>query len=79
MTWTQVYSPINGSILGSALVAAVPVVLLLGLLAFLHVRAHWAALLGLATALGIATLAYGMPAKLAPGVQGYLERWRRGP
>jgi len=65
MTWTQVYSPINGSILGSALVAAIPVVVLLGLLAFLHVRAHWAALLGLAAAISIATLAFGMPAKLA--------------
>jgi lactate permease len=65
MTWTQVYSPVNGSLLASALVAAIPVVVLLGLLAFLHVRAHWAALLGLATALAIAVLVYGMPAKLA--------------
>jgi lactate permease len=65
MTWTQVYSPVNGSILGSALVAAIPVVVLLGLLAFFHVRAHWAALLGLATALSIAVLVYGMPAQLA--------------
>lgn len=51
MTWTQVYSPVNGSLLASALVAAIPVVVLLGLLAFFHVRAHWAALLGLAIAL----------------------------
>jgi lactate permease len=65
MTWTQVYSPVNGSLLASALVAAIPVVVLLGLLAFFHVRAHWAALLGLATALSIAILVYGMPAKLA--------------
>jgi len=65
MTWTQVYSPVNGSILGSALVAAIPVVVLLGLLAFFHIRAHWAALLGLASAIGIAVLVFGMPAKLA--------------
>jgi len=65
MTWTQVYSPVNGSILGSALVAAIPVVVLLGLLALLHIRAHWAALLGLASAIGIAVLVYGMPAKIA--------------
>ena len=65
MTWTQVYSPVNGSLLASALVAAIPVVVLLGLLALFHVRAHWAALLGLATALAIAVLVYGMPAKLA--------------
>ncbi|HZF09507.1 MAG TPA: L-lactate permease [Thermoanaerobaculia bacterium] len=65
MTWTQVYSPVSGSLLGSALVAAIPVVVLLGLLAFLHVRAHWAALLGLATSLAIAIFVCGMPAKLA--------------
>jgi lactate permease len=64
MTWTQVYSPL-GNIFGSALVAAIPVVVLLGLLALLHVRAHWAALLGLASALSIAILVFGMPAKLA--------------
>jgi lactate permease len=64
-TWTQVYSPVNGSLLGSALVAALPVVVLLGLLAFAHVKAHWAALLGLATSLAIAILVYGMPARLA--------------
>src|SRR3954469_15925054 len=65
MTWTQVYSPVGGSVFGSALVAAIPVVVLLGLLAFLHVRAHRAALVGLATALAIAILVYGMPARMA--------------
>jgi len=65
MTWMQVYSPVNGSLLASALVAALPVVVLLGLLAFFHRRAHWSALLGLATALAIAILVYGMPARLA--------------
>jgi lactate permease len=65
MTWTQVYSPVNGSLLGSALVAALPVVVLLGLLAFLRVRAHWAAVLGLAAALAVAILVFGMPARLA--------------
>src|SRR5690349_5515961 len=65
MTWTQVYSPVSGSILGSALVAAIPVVVLLGLLAIFHARAHWAALVGLATAVAIAVLVYGMPAQMA--------------
>ncbi|HEY4575026.1 MAG TPA: L-lactate permease [Thermoanaerobaculia bacterium] len=65
MTWTQVYSPVGGSVFGSALVAAIPVVVLLGLLAFLHVRAHRAALVGLVTALAIAILVYGMPARMA--------------
>src|SRR5688572_20192663 len=64
MTWTQVYTPL-GNLLLSTLVAAIPVVVLLGLLAFFHVRAHVAALIGLATALAIAVFVYGMPARLA--------------
>ena len=65
MTWSQGYSPVAGSIGLSALVAALPVIVLLGLLAFGHVRAHWAALAGLATSLGVAVLIFGMPPVLA--------------
>ncbi|HMM36571.1 MAG TPA: L-lactate permease [Thermoanaerobaculia bacterium] len=65
MTWTQIYTPVAGNLLLSALVAALPVVVLLGLLAFFHVKAHKAALLGLATSLGVAIFVYGMPTKLA--------------
>ncbi|MBZ5726355.1 MAG: L-lactate permease [Acidobacteriia bacterium] len=65
MTWSQVYSPVAGSIALSALVAALPVVVLLGLLAFGHVRAHWAALAGLATSVGVAMAIFGMPPELA--------------
>jgi lactate permease len=64
MNWTQVYNP-AGNLLLSALIAAIPVVVLLGLLAFFHVRAHIAALIGLASALLVAILIYGMPTKLA--------------
>jgi lactate permease len=64
-TWSQVYTPVGGSLLLSVLVAALPVVVLLGLLAFAHVRAHWAALAGLAASLAIAIAVYGMPSKLA--------------
>ena len=64
MTWTQAYFPL-GNIFLSALVAAIPVVVLLGALAFFHMKAHWAALLGLATALIIALVAYRMPANMA--------------
>jgi lactate permease len=64
MTWSQNYDPL-GSLPLSALVAAVPVVLLLGLLAFWHVRAQIAALAGLVAALGIAIGVYGMPAGMA--------------
>ena len=63
MTWTQVYTPL-GSLLLSALVAALPVVVLLGLLALFHVKAHIAALAGLATSLLIAIVVYGMPVEL---------------
>ncbi len=63
--WTQVYAPIADNILISALVAALPVVLMLGLLAIFRVKAHWAALTALATSLCIAILVYGMPSKLA--------------
>ena len=65
MSWTQVYTPVGNSLLLSALVAAIPVIVLLGLLAGFHIRAHIAALAGLATALIIAIAIYGMPVKLA--------------
>jgi lactate permease len=64
MTWTQIYIPL-GNLYFSALIAALPVIVLLGTLAFTHVKAHVAALLGLATALGIALTVYHMPAPLA--------------
>jgi lactate permease len=69
MPWSQIYTPV-GNLLLSALVAALPVVVLLGLLAFWHVRAHWAALAGLAAALIVAMFVYGMPVKLALAAAG---------
>jgi len=69
-TWNQVYMPVQGSLLFSALVAALPVVVLLGLLAFAHAKAHVAALCGLAASLLIAILVYGMPATLALAAAG---------
>jgi lactate permease len=70
MTWTQVYTPL-GSLSLSALVAAIPVVVLLGALAFFHVKAHVAALLGLLLALGIAVGVYGMPLSMAGASAAY--------
>ena len=64
MTWAQSYDPL-GHLGVSALVACLPVVLLLMLLAVFRMRAHWAALIGLATALATAIGVYGMPAELA--------------
>ncbi len=65
MPWTQVYSPVAGNVFLSALVASIPVVVLLGLLAFFHMRAHLAALIGLASSLLIAIVIYHMPVSLA--------------
>ena len=70
MTWSHDYNPL-GHLLVSALVAAVPVVVLLGLLAFWHVRAQIAALAGLATAAVIAVGVYHMPVQLAVLAAGY--------
>lgn len=64
MNWTQTYTPL-GNLLLSALIAAIPVIVLLGLLAFFHMRAHLAALIGLASAMLVAIVVYGMPTKLA--------------
>ncbi|HEX2855536.1 MAG TPA: lactate permease LctP family transporter [Opitutaceae bacterium] len=70
MHWSQSYSPFGG-IGVSALVAALPVVTLLALLAFFHVRAHLAAVASLIVALVVAVFAYGMPASLALASAGY--------
>jgi lactate permease len=64
MNWTQIYNPL-GNLLVSALVASLPVVILLGLLAFFHIRAHLAAIAGLAISLIVAITVYGMPTSLA--------------
>ena len=63
MTWTQVYTPVAGNLFVSALVAAIPVILLLGALAFFHVKAHVAAVLGLAAALAVAVFVYDITVK----------------
>jgi lactate permease len=70
MIWSQNYAPLGG-IGSSALVAAVPVVTMLALLAFWHVRAHRAAAVGLLLAAGVAMGVYGMPASLTVAAAGY--------
>jgi len=60
MPWNQAYDP-AGQWLVSTLLAALPVFVLLGTLAFLKLKAHWAASLGLLSALFIALVVFGMP------------------
>ena len=63
-TWTQVYDPFGHWWL-STLVAALPIIVLFGLLAGLRVRPHLCALAGAATAVLVAVLAFHMPFGLA--------------
>ena len=62
--WSQVYDPF-GNMLLSALVAAIPVFVLLGAIGIFEIRAHIAAALGLLAALLVAIVGYGMPAGTA--------------
>ena len=64
MTWTQNYDPFGHWLL-STLVAALPVVVLLGALAVFRIKAHFAALLGLATSMLVSVVLFGMPAKMS--------------
>jgi lactate permease len=63
MPWQQNYDPLHGPL--STVVAALPLVILLGLLALRRVPAYMAALAGLAAALVVAVAIIGMPASMA--------------
>jgi lactate permease len=64
MNWTQVYDPLGAWWL-STIVAALPILALLALLAVLQIKPHWAALAGAMTALACASFVFGMPLALA--------------
>ena len=68
--WTQRYDPL-GNVVLSTIVAAVPVVVLLGSIALLKIRIHYAALLGLAVAVAIAIGIYKMPVSAASATTAY--------
>jgi lactate permease len=61
-SFTQHYTPVADNVLLSALVAALPIVVLLGLF---RVKAHVAALAGLAASLLVAIVVFGMPVSTA--------------
>lgn len=64
MIWTQNYNPLHNAVL-STLLAALPLLVLLGAIAFARMKAHLAALLGLGTILVVAVAVFGMPWKFA--------------
>jgi len=65
MPWIQTYTPVAGSLGMSALVAAIPLVVIFICLAVLKMKAHKAGPLAVASAIAIAIAVWGMPAKLA--------------
>ena len=64
MVWTQVYDPLHSWLL-STLVAALPILVLFGLLAGLKLPPHWCAIAAAATAVLVAVTVFGMPLPLA--------------
>ena len=71
--WPQVYDPF-GSMVLSTLVAAIPIVVLLGAIGLFHMKAHYAAGLGLVASLAVAIVGFGMPVRHGEHVGGL---WRR--
>ena len=70
MPWPQPLDPLGNPWLSTG-VAAIPVVLLLGLVASGRMKVGFAALLALAAALGVALFAFRMPTPAALGAAGY--------
>ena len=64
MNWVQVYNPLNNMLL-SALVAAIPLLLVLYMLGIRRAKGHQAALLGTGSAIVVAIVVWGMPVSMA--------------
>ena len=63
-TWLQNYDPLNNAFL-STLLAALPIIILLGSIALFKIKIHFAALFGLLIAILVAVFVYRMPAATA--------------
>ena len=63
-TWLQNYDPLNNAFLSTVL-AALPVIILLGSIAMFRIRIHFAALFGLLIAVLVAVFVYRMPVSAA--------------
>ncbi|GEO15423.1 L-lactate permease [Microvirga aerophila] len=68
--WSQVYNPFGSAVI-STIVAALPIVCLLGLIAFAKMQAHIAAVITLVLSLVIAIFAFGMPSMMALEAAGF--------
>lgn len=69
MVWSQGYNPLGSAVL-STLVAAIPIIVLLGLIAGGKVQAHIAAIIALVAAFLVAVVAFHMPAVMAAKATG---------
>src|SRR5260370_41590418 len=70
MQWIQIYDPLGHWWL-STLVAALPIMVLFGLLGGFKVKPHWGAIAGALTAVTVAVLVFKMPLQLAAMRFGY--------
>ncbi len=65
MTWSQMFSPVGGSLGLSALVALIPILYFFWALAVKRMKGHVAGSTTLLVAVLIAILVYGMPVGMA--------------